>query len=484
MRKLDIEGMISNALKAAESFRSMTQYKTDKIVKAAYEAGFNNRIELAKKAWQETGVGKWEDKVLKNIIATRYVYNNIKDQKTAGIISEDSQHGITEIAQPIGPIFATTPITNPTSTALFKILIALKSRNPIIISPHGAARKSTIEAAKILYEAALKEGAPENCIQWIRRATKEDILELMAHKRIALILATGSVSLVKAAYKSGNPTIGVGPGNVPAYIGRSSNVEFAVEQIVSSKTFDNGTVCASEQSVIVPELHLDKAIAEFKKRKAYFMSPEEIKLLEPIAFNKVQSVMNAGVIGQSAYKIAQMAGFEVPEDTSILMAPLTEIGMNSPLSFEILAPILAFYQVKNFTEAIDLCKNINRHGGLGHTVSIFSRDEDKIHYFATVMNAGRIIVNTPSSQGALGGTFNTLDPSLTLACGPGGNNITTDNITVKHLLNFQRIARRRENPCLNCTDVHALNAETLANHMDALCTHAQDEECKNGKSEI
>lgn len=474
---LDIEALMDNARKAAEEFRMLGQAHTDRIVKAVYEAGFDNRIHLAKKAWQETGVGKWEDKVIKNIIATRFVYNDIKDQKTVGVISENAETGITEIAQPIGPIFATTPITNPTSTALFKILIALKSRNPIIISPHGAAKKCTIEAAKICYEAALAAGAPENCIQWIRRATKDEILEIMAHKRIALILATGSVSLVKAAYSSGNPAIGVGPGNVPVYLGKSSDVEFAVEQIVMSKTFDNGTICASEQAVIVPDIHVKKVIEEFKKHKAHFMSKDEITKLEPIAFNKAAKVMQAGVIGQAAYKIAKMAGFDVPEDTSLLIAPLEIVGMDSPLSFEILAPILAFYHVDNFAHGIALCKQINSHGGLGHTVSIFSRDEAKIQYFANTMNAGRIIVNTPSSQGALGGTYNKLSPSMTLACGSGGKNITTDNISVKHLLNIQRIAQRREDDCLKCTHLHSLNEAMKADVMDDICERAKN----NGK---
>ncbi len=484
MKPLDIQGLVNNAKEAADEFRLLGQKQTDKIVRAVYEVGFDNRIQLAKMAWQETGVGKWEDKVVKNIIATRFVYNDIKDQVSVGVISENEESGITEIAQPVGPIFATTPITNPTSTVLFKILIALKSRNPIIISPHGAAKKSTIEAARICYEAAIAAGAPEHCIQWIKRATKDEVLEIMAHKKIALILATGSVGLVKAAHKSGTPTIGVGPGNVPVYLGKSSDVVFAVEQIVLSKTFDNGTVCASEQAVIVPLIHVDKVIKEFKKRNAYFLSKAEIKKLEPIAFNKAQKVMNAGVIGQSAFAIAKMAGIEVPEETSILIAPLETVGMDAPLSFEILAPILAFYTVDNFAHGIHMCREINRHGGMGHTVSIFSRNEEKIRYFATVMNAGRIVVNTPSSQGALGGTYNTLSPSLTLACGAGGKNIFTDNITVKHLLTVQKIAYRREDSCLSCSYYHSLNG-TTANEMDHTCTlfknHKPGERCESFK---
>jgi len=445
--RLDIDSLLENAHHAADIFRQMDQQTTDRILKRVYEAGFNNRVHLAKLARQETGLGKWEDKVIKNVIATQLVYDDIKNLKTAGVVSRDVQNGITEIAQPIGPIFAVTPVTNPTSTVMFKILIALKSRNPIIIRPHGTAKKCSIQAARICYEAALEEGAPEHCVQWIKNSSKDETLTLMGHKKTALVLATGSVALVKAAYSSGNPALGVGPGNVPVYIGRSADIPFAVEQIFISKTFDNGTVCASEQALVVHRSHVEKVIEEFKKRKAYFLSKEEIKRLEPVAFNTTQKVMNIEVIGQPAPVIAKMAGIDVPPDTTLLIAELEEVGIKSPLSLEILAPILAFYPVKDFEEGIEMCRQINTHGGLGHTGSIFSNDEKKIQYFASVMNAGRILVNTPASQGALGGIYNNLPPSLTLGCGTGGKNITTDNITAKHLLNMQRIALRNVNQC-------------------------------------
>jgi acetaldehyde dehydrogenase/alcohol dehydrogenase len=445
--RLDIDNVLEKAQRAASIFRQTDQQSTDRIVKRVYEAGFNSRVNLAKLAHQETGLGKWEDKVIKNVIATQLVYEDIKNLKTAGIVSRDVKTGITEIAQPIGPIFAVTPVTNPTSTVLFKILIALKSRNPIIIRPHGAAKKCSIEAARICYEAALEQGAPEHCIQWIKNSSKDETLALMGHKKTALVLATGSVGLVKAAYSSGNPALGVGPGNVPVYIGKSADVPFAVEQIFISKTFDNGTVCASEQALVVRQCHVEKVIEEFKKRKAYFLSKDEIKRLEPVAFNTTQKVMSIEVIGQPAPVIAQMAGIDVPPDTTLLIAELETVGIKSPLSLEILAPILAFYPVKDFEAGIEMCRQINAHGGLGHTGSIFSNDEKNIQYFASVMNAGRILVNTPASQGALGGIYNNLQPSLTLGCGTGGKNITTDNITAKHLLNMQRIALRNENKC-------------------------------------
>ena len=470
---LDIEAIVQNAGKAAEEFKHLDQEQTDRIVKAAYEAGFDNRIHLAKLAHEETRLGVWQDKVLKNVIATQFVYEDIKGQKTVGIISENHDNGIVEIAQPIGPIFTVTPITNPTSTVMFKILISLKSRNPIIIRPHGAAKKCSIEAARICYEAALQVGAPENCVQWIKRSTEQETLDLMAHQKIALILATGSVSLVRAAYSSGTPAIGVGPGNVPVFIGKSANVPFAVEQIFLSKTFDNGTVCASEQSLVVRSCHVQETIREFEKRKAYFLTDEEIKRLEQAAFNQAQKVMNPEVIGQPAATIAKMANIDVPSDTTLLIAKLDDVGLHSPLSLEILAPILGFYTAHTFQEAIELCRKINNHGGLGHTVSIFSNNEDKIEYFASVMNAGRILVNTPASQGALGGTYNSLQPSLTLGCGSGGKNITTDNISAKHLLNIQRIAQRQ---------VHSCVEESVKNqYLDESVTAGSfDEKCKEG----
>jgi acetaldehyde dehydrogenase/alcohol dehydrogenase len=468
---LDIDEIMERARISGEKFSTYSQERVDMIVKAVYEAGFNSRIILAKMAYEETGIGKWQDKVSKNVIATRYVYRDIKDLKTAGIIREDPESGITEVAKPLGPIFAMTPITNPTSTALFKILISMKTRNPIIIRPHGSAKKCTCEAARICYEAAFEAGAPEDCIQWIKRSTPEETLEMMGHKHVALVLATGSVSLVHQAYRSGNPAIGVGPGNVPVYIGSSADLSFAAEQIILSKTFDNGTVCASEQSLVIKSANADALISEFKKRKAYFLNDAEKKRLEEVAFNKNQKSMSINVIGQPAYKIAAMAGIEVPDDTSVLFVRYAnhEVGIKYPLSLEILAPILAMYVVDDFIEAINMCKRIVSYGGMGHTISIFSNEEDKILYFAEITNAGRLLVNTPASQGALGGTYNGLQPSLTLATGSGGKNITTDNITAKHLLNIQRLARRTFIPCNpDLTDIY-LDESIDAKRIDFEC---------------
>ena len=449
-----VEEILTKALNAAHAMGKLDQQQTDKIVRSIYETGFNHRWDLAEMAFRETGIGNVRDKMIKNIIATRFVYRNIFLQKTVGIINEDKENQIIEIARPMGPVFAVTPVTNPTSTALFKILIAMKSRNPIIIYPHGAARKCTSEAARLCYDAALAAGAPGNCIQWIPRMTREQVHRFMSHKRMALVLATGSVSLVKAAYSSGNPAIGVGPGNVPVYIGKSADVGFAVTQILLSKLFDNGTICASEQAVVVSHNNAAAVKDEFIRQGACFLSPAQIKKVERIAFNKTQRSMSPDVIGKPATTIAKMAGIKVPAGTRCLIAPMenSQVGIEWPLSLEILAPILAFYEVAGFEEGIAQCRRINEHGGLGHTVSIFSNDDKKIRYFAQSLNAGRIIVNTPSSQGALGGLYNGLTPSLTLACGSGGKNFTTDNISVRHLLNIQRIAYQKISFCAEHQD--------------------------------
>jgi len=442
---IDVDKTVGKAIRAAAVFSQLDQDHTDRIVRAVFEAGFNNRVYLAKMAHEETGLGVWEDKVIKNVLATQIVYEDIKKVRTVGMISEDNERGIIEMAQPLGPIFAVTPVTNPTSTVMFKILISLKTRNPIIISPHHSAAKCSIEAARICYEAALKEDAPEECIQWLTRTSREQTRAFMAHEDIALILATGGPGLVRAAYSSGTPAIGVGAGNVPVFIEETADVGFAVEQILLSKTFDNGTICASEQAIVVDQKIAEKVKEEFVRRNAYFLSDDEIKRIEPVVFDLERGLMRAEIVGQPPSVIVEMAGIEVPPETKLLIAPQEGVGPDHPLSSEILAPILAFYVAENFQKGVNLCINLNFHGGMGHTASIFSNDEDRIREFASLMNAGRIVINMPSSQGGAGGIYNTLNPSLTLGCGTGGKNITTDNITARHLLNIQRIAKRRLN---------------------------------------
>lgn len=440
------EDIVAKAVQASESFRELGQKNTDDIVRAAYQAALAERVRLAKLAHEETGIGIWQHKVIKNFIATQLVYEDIKNQRTVGVISQDPRSGVAEVAQPLGPILGLIPVTNPTSTAIFKALISLKTRNALIICPHQAARRSIAAAAELCYQAALRAGAPDDSIQWLEKAGPEVTAELMSNPQLALILATGTDSLVRKAHTSGTPVIGVGPGNVPVYIGISADIPFAVQSIISSKTFDNGSVCASEQAVVVRWEVADRVIDEFKKKHAYFLKEPEMDKVGAFAYDAERGSMTAAVVGQSAAEIARRAGFEVPEETTILIAPLKGVGPKYPLSAEILAPILAFYIEDDFDDSIRRCSEITRFGGTGHTAVIYSNRDERIEYFSRVINAGRILVNTPSTQGALGGIYNTLNPSFTLGCGTGGNNITTDNITARHLLNLHRIARRRPNP--------------------------------------
>lgn len=438
--------LIQHATAAAMAFRGFDQAKTDAIVRAVYLAALDHRVDLAKLAHEETGIGKWEDKVIKNVIATQLVYDDIKKRKTVGVVGDDPRRGIVDVAQPLGPILAFIPVTNPTSTTIFKCLIALKTRNPIIFSPPGGGRRCTTAAAEICYQAALSAGAPEHCIQWLGKASEDTLQELMVNRRLALILATGTNSVVQKAAKSGTPTLGVGPGNVPVYIGRTADIPFAVRCIVESKTFDYGTICASEQAIVVKRQVSDEVIAEFKRQKAHFLSPEEIEKVGTIAYDPERGMMRPTVVGQSVQAIARSAGITVPDDAVLLIAKLDGVGPEYPLSAEILAPILAFYIEDDFEAGIYRCSEITRFGGTGHTAVIYSNTDERIEYFSRAIHAARILVNMPAAHGALGGIYNTLPPSFTLSCGAGANNFTTDNITVRHLLNIHRVTRRRPNP--------------------------------------
>lgn len=441
-----VKELIQNSCRAAEGFRRLGQHDTDEIVRAVFLAAMSERIGLAKMAHEETGIGRWEHKAVKNGMAALLVYDDIKNQKTVGVISEDLRQGLAEVAQPLGPILGFIPIANPTSTVIFKSLISMKTRNSLILCPHQAARRSVAAAAEVCYRAALRAGAPEYCIQWLDKASPETLEDLMSSPRLALILATGSNSLVHKAQTSGTPVIGVGPGNVPVYIGTSADVPFAVRNIIESKTFDNGAVCASEQAVVVKWEEADRVIEEFKKQKAYFLNREETDKVSRVAYDPEQGTMRATVVGQSVQRIAQQAGLRIPMETVLLIAVLEGVGREYPLSAEILAPILAFYIEEDFDAGIRRCSEITRFGGAGHTAVIYSNQDERIEYFSRVIDAGRILVNMPSTQGALGGIYNTLSPSFTLGCGSGGHNITTDNISARHLLNIHRIARRRPNP--------------------------------------
>jgi acetaldehyde dehydrogenase/alcohol dehydrogenase len=440
------ERFLEDAARSAAAFRKFSQKETDLIVHSVYLAALSARVTLAKMAHEETGIGVWEHKVLKNAIAAQLIYEDIKNQKTAGVISEDPSSGIVEIARPIGPILGFIPVTNPTATTIFKALIAMKTRNPLILCPHQAARRSVAATAEICYVAALEAGAPDHCIQWVDKPVPDLVNELMSNPRLALILATGTDALVRKAHTSGTPVIGVGPGNVPVYIGATADIPFAVRSIIESKTFDNGSVCASEQSLVTKRDVAKAVIREFERQKAYFLTPEEIEKVSRIAFDKERGSMTAAVVGQSVERIAAMAGIQVPPGTVLLMARLSAVGPDHPLSAEILAPILAFYIEREFDDAIRRCSEITNYGGIGHTAVIYSNTDERVEYFSRAIDAGRILVNMPSTQGALGGIYNSLSPSFTLGCGTGGHNISTDNITARHLLNIHRITRPRPNP--------------------------------------
>lgn len=438
--------IMEKAVHAAAAFRRLDQKETDAIVRSVYLAALDARVRLARLAHEETGIGVWRHKVLKNVIATQLVYENIKDLKTAGKISEDPRGGVAEVAQPLGPILAFIPVTNPTSTTIFKSLISMKTRNPLVICPHQAARRSIATAAEICRDAAVSGGAPENCIQWLAKPSPETVSDLMSDARTALILATGTDSLVRKAHTSGTPVFGVGPGNVPVYIGDTADIPFAVRSIIESKTFDNGSVCASEQAVVVKKASAGLVIEEFEKSGACFLTPEQIEKVGRLAVTPDRGTMSAAIVGQSALKIAVMAGIEVPAGTILLVARLNGVGRDHPLSGEILAPILTFYVEDDFENAIRRCSEITLYGGTGHSAVIYSNTDERIEFFSRAIDAGRILVNMPSTQGALGGIYNTLTTSFTLGCGSGGNNITTDNISARHLLNIHRISRRRPNP--------------------------------------
>ena len=436
---------LARVKKAQEKFATYSQEQVDKIFKASAMAASKARIPLAKQAVAETGMGIVEDKVIKNHFASEYIYNKYRDTKTCGVIEKDEANGMEKIACPIGVIAAVIPTTNPTSTAIFKCLLALKTRNGIIISPHPRARNSTIAAAKLILEAAVEAGAPEDIIAWIDVPSLELTNLLMSTADI--ILATGGPGMVKSAYSSGKPALGVGAGNVPAIIDDSANIVMAVNSIIHSKTFDNGVICASEQSVIVPESIYTQVKDEFIKRGCYFLTEDETeKVRKTIIIN---GALNAKIVGQSAYNIAQLAGVNVSPKTKILIGEVEKSDLSEEFAHEKLSPVLAMYKVKDFDEALNIAYNLIEDGGLGHTSSIYLNEltaKDKLDKFKFMMKTCRIIVNTPSSHGGIGDLYNfRLEPSLTLGCGTWGGNSISENVGVKHLLNIKTVAIRREN---------------------------------------
>ena len=434
-----------DAMRAAQrEFATFTQEQVDKIFLAAASAANKQRIALAKMAVEETGMGVVEDKVIKNHYAAEYIYNAYKDTKTCGVLEEDVAYGIKKVAEPIGLIAAVIPTTNPTSTAIFKTLLALKTRNAIIISPHPRAKGCTIEAAKIVLKAAVAAGAPKGIIGWIDVPSLELTNEVM--KGADIILATGGPGMVKAAYSSGKPALGVGAGNTPVIIDDTADVKMAVSSIIHSKIFDNGMICASEQSVTVLEGVYDAVKKEFQERGCYFLNPEETqKVRKTIIIN---GALNAKIVGQSAYKIAKLAGVDVPEDTKIIIGEVESVDISEEFAHEKLSPVLAMYKAKTFDEAVAKAERLVADGGYGHTSSLYINvnEKEKMAKHAAAMKTCRILVNTPSSHGGIGDLYNfKLAPSLTLGCGSWGGNSVSENVGVKHLINIKTVAERREN---------------------------------------
>ncbi len=440
-----IEKIISRVKKAQKVFSTYSQDMVDKIFFCAASRANKERISLAKMATDETGMGVFEDKVIKNNYASEYIYNAYKNEKTCGIIEEDAFYGIKKIAEPIGVIAAVIPTTNPTSTTIFKTLISLKTRNGIIISPHPRAKKSTIAAAKIVLEAAVSAGAPKDIIAWIDEPNLESTNYLM--KESDLILATGGPGLVKSAYSSGKPAIGVGAGNTPAIIDESADIKLSVNSIILSKTFDNGMICASEQAVIVNQKIYKDVKDEFIKRGGYFLDSSETEKLRKVIIN--ENGFNAAIVGRTASDIAKMADIDVPSQTKVLIGEVEKTDLSEPFAHEKLSPILAMYKSKNIEESFEKAQRLIESGGFGHTCSLYIDEigqREKIDRFSLLMKTGRILINTPASHGGIGDLYNfRLPPSLTLGCGSWGGNSTSENVGIKHLLNIKTVAFRREN---------------------------------------
>ena len=441
-----IDDLVEKAKKASEEYVKLDQNQVNKIIKAMSMAGLERHMELAKMAIDETHRGIYEDKITKNMFATEYVYHSIKYDKTVGIIDENEEEGYVSIAEPVGIIAGVTPVTNPTSTTMFKSIIAAKTRNVIIFGFHPSAQKCSVEAAKTVRDAAIKAGAPENCILWIEEPSITATNYLMNHPDVNLILATGGTGMVKAAYSCGKPALGVGPGNVPCYIDKTAKLKTSVNDLVLSKSFDNGMICASEQSVIVDKEIKNEFEKLMKQAGCYFLTAKQTEKLKGSMFIEEKGcALNADIVGKSPYDIASRAGIEVPKDTKVLVLKENGVGVEYPFSKEKLSPVLAYYIVDGPDEGIALAEKLIEFGGLGHSAVIHSEDRDTILKFSETVKAGRIIVNSPSTHGAIGDIYNTNMPSLTLGCGTFGGNSTTANVSSVNLINVKRVAKRRVN---------------------------------------
>ena len=439
-----LEGLVSQARTAAAVFTQYTQEEVDRIVRAMVLAGLEQAQYLARLAIEETRLGVLEDKAIKNMVATEFVYNYVRDKRTVGVIREFPDRGLVEVAEPIGVIFSLTPVTNPTSTVLFKCIMAIKTRNALIFGPHPKSWRCCHEAIRIMYEKAVKQGAPEGVFTCLEAPTLEDNAYLMRHKDVGLIDATGGPGVVKAAYSSGKPALGVGPGNTPVYLEKTADLDMAVVDIITSKTFDNGTVCASEQTVVIDDEIYDRVLSKFADLGAHICDQNAAELLGRTVIDPETGFMRPMAVGQKATDIARVIGLPVKPNTKLLIAPIQGVGPEHPLSAEKLFPVLAVYRANSVNEALRVCVDVNHAGGLGHTAVVFSNSDAIIRQFSEAINAGRIIVNSPGSIGAIGGVYNDMVPTFSFGCGTGGGNSTTDNVNVYHYLNIKRVARRAQ----------------------------------------
>jgi acetaldehyde dehydrogenase/alcohol dehydrogenase len=439
-----LEGLVRQARTAAAVFTQYTQEDVDRIVKPMVLAGMAEAQHLARLAVEETRIGVMEDKAIKNMVATEFVYNYVKDKRTVGVIAEFPERGLVEMAEPIGVVFSLTPITNPTSTVLFKCIMAIKTRNAFIFGPHPRAWHCCAEAIRIMYETAVKHGAPEGVFTCLESPTLLDNAYLMRHPDVGLIDATGGPGVVKAAYSSGKPALGVGAGNTPVYLEKTADLNMAVVDIITSKTFDNGTICASEQTLVIDDAIYDTVLRKFDELGAHICSEEETELLGRMVIDPETGAARPIAVGQKATDIARVVGLTVKPNTKLLIAPIRGVGREYPLSTEKLFPVLAVYRAGSMDEALKVCLDVNHAGGIGHTAVVFSSNDAIVRKFADVINAGRIIVNSPGAIGALGGVYNDMVPTFSFGCGTGGGNSTTDNVSVYHYLNIKRVARRTQ----------------------------------------
>ena len=440
-----IDSLAEKGQEALKELSKKSQHEINDIVHQMSMAAVDQHMHLAKLAYDETGRGIYEDKAIKNLYASEYIWNSIKDNKTVGIIGEDKQKGLTYVAESIGVICGVTPTTNPTSTTIFKAMIAIKTGNPIIFAFHPSAQQSSKYAAKVILEAATKAGAPKDCIQWIEVPSIEATKQLMNHKDIALVLATGGSGMVKSAYSTGKPALGVGPGNVPTYIEKTAHIKRAVNDIIGSKTFDNGMIFASEQVMVVDKEVYTDVVKEFKLHQTYFVNKNELQQLEDAIMNEDKTAVKPDIVGKSAVDIAKLSGISVPEKTKLLVAEIDGIGKDYPLSREKLSPVLAMVTAKSTGHALQICEDILKFGGLGHTAVIHTEDSQLQQKFGLKMKACRVLVNTPSAVGGIGNMYNELIPSLTLGCGSYGRNSISHNVSAVDLLNIKTIAKRRNN---------------------------------------